>query len=104
MSKLRIFNAQHEFDSRRLHQLSPKAKVVAPEPWRRRTVALTYKRRSDCRHNMKYVCIFQSLNDAERFYTGITDDLDARLAKHKVGAVTHTSKFRLLAHQELCRL
>ncbi len=53
---------------------------------------------------MKYVCIFQSLNDAERFYTGITDDLDARLAKHKVGAVTHTSKFRLLAHQELCRL
>ena len=43
---------------------------------------------------MKYVYILQSLNDAERFYTGITDDLDARLSKHNAGAVTHTSKFR----------
>lgn len=41
---------------------------------------------------MKFVYILQSL-DGEHFYTGITDDLGARLAKHNSGAVTHTSKF-----------
>ncbi len=43
---------------------------------------------------MKYVYILQSLVHAEHFYTGITDDLDARLSKHNSGAVTHTSKYR----------
>ena len=43
---------------------------------------------------MKYVYILESLAIAEHFYTGITDDLDARLAKHNSGAVSHTSKFR----------
>ncbi len=43
---------------------------------------------------MKYVYILQSLTYAERFYTGITDDLDARLSKHNSGAVTHTAKYR----------
>lgn len=43
---------------------------------------------------MKYVYILQSLMDSERFYTGITDDLEARLLKHNSGAVTHTSTFR----------
>jgi putative endonuclease len=43
---------------------------------------------------MKYVYILQSLAQEERFYTGITDDLDARLLRHNAGAVTHTSKFR----------
>ena len=43
---------------------------------------------------MKYVYILQSLASGEHFYTGITGDLDARLSKHNVGAVTHTSKFR----------
>ncbi len=43
---------------------------------------------------MKYVYILQSLASAEHFYTGITDDLEARLSKHNAGAVTHTSKFR----------
>jgi predicted GIY-YIG superfamily endonuclease len=42
---------------------------------------------------MKYVYILQSLA-GEHFYTGITEDLDARLSKHNSGAVTHTSKFR----------
>lgn len=41
---------------------------------------------------MKYVYILQSLA-GDHFYTGITDDLDARLSKHNSGAVTHTSKF-----------
>jgi predicted GIY-YIG superfamily endonuclease len=43
---------------------------------------------------MKYVYILQSLVDAECFYTGITDDLRARLSKHNAGEVTHTSKHR----------
>lgn len=42
---------------------------------------------------MKYVYILQSLN-GEHFYTGITDDLLARLSKHNSRAVPHTSKFR----------
>ena len=44
-------------------------------------------------HVVKYVYILQSLA-GEHFYTGITDDLDARLSKHNAGVVTHTSKFR----------
>ncbi len=43
---------------------------------------------------MKYVYILQSLTYSERFYTGITDDLDARFSKHNSGAVTHTAKYR----------
>ena len=43
---------------------------------------------------MTYVYILESLAAEEHFYTGITDDLKARLAKHNSGAVTHTSKFR----------
>ncbi len=43
---------------------------------------------------MKYVYILQSLADTERFYTGITDDLKARLSKHNSGSVTHTAKHR----------
>lgn len=42
---------------------------------------------------MKYVYILQSVTDSEHFYTGITDDLRARLAKHNAGEVFHTSKF-----------
>ncbi len=42
---------------------------------------------------MKFVHILQSLT-GEHFYTGITDDLDARLSTHTSGAVSHTSKFR----------
>lgn len=43
---------------------------------------------------MKYVYILQSLNDAQHFYTGITDDLKTRLSAHNSGAVTPTSKHR----------
>jgi predicted GIY-YIG superfamily endonuclease len=31
---------------------------------------------------MKYVYILQSLDDPPTFYTGLTDDLPARLSKH----------------------
>jgi putative endonuclease len=43
---------------------------------------------------MKYLYILQSLAAEKHFYTCITDDLKARLAKHNAGAVTHTTKFR----------
>lgn len=43
---------------------------------------------------MKYVYILQSLTSGERFYTGITDDLKARLSKHNSGGVPHTDKYR----------
>ena len=41
---------------------------------------------------MKYVYILESLA-GEHFYTGITDDLDARLRKHNSGSVAHTAKY-----------
>ncbi len=43
---------------------------------------------------MKYVYILQSESDTERFYTGITNDLKARLAAHNGGHVPHTSKYQ----------
>jgi len=43
---------------------------------------------------VKYVYILQSLQEPGHFYTGITDDLEARLSKHNSGAVTHTAKYR----------
>lgn len=43
---------------------------------------------------MKYVYILQSETDAERHYTGITDDLTQRLEKHNAGRVRHSSKYR----------
>ena len=43
---------------------------------------------------MKYVYILGSVPDREHFYTGIRDDLRARLAKHNSGEVALTSKYR----------
>jgi len=43
---------------------------------------------------MKYVYILQSTQNNERFYTGMTEDLQARLRKHNAGDVKHTSKFK----------
>ncbi len=42
---------------------------------------------------MKYVYILESL-DTEHFYTGVTDDLRARLSAHNTGEVPHTSKYK----------
>src|SRR4051812_31480888 len=42
---------------------------------------------------MKFVYILESLT-GEHYYTGTTDDLNARLAKHNSGAVAHTAKYR----------
>jgi len=42
---------------------------------------------------MKYVYILRSTAVPDRHYTGITDGLRARRAKHNAGDVTHTSKY-----------
>ena len=41
-----------------------------------------------------YVYILKSLKDPGRYYTGLTDDLEARLNKHNEGACSHTAKYR----------
>ncbi len=43
---------------------------------------------------MKYVYILQSISEPDRHYTGLSDDVELRLAKHNNGDVKHTSKFR----------
>ncbi|MBM3520237.1 MAG: GIY-YIG nuclease family protein [Alphaproteobacteria bacterium] len=43
---------------------------------------------------MKYVYILQCVSDPSRHYTGVTDDLKARLERHNAGEVHHTSKHR----------
>ncbi len=42
---------------------------------------------------MRYVYILESLSAPDHFYVGVTKDLRARLQKHNVGEVPHTSKF-----------
>lgn len=42
---------------------------------------------------MKYVYILSSINFPDRHYTGVTDDLRARLKKHNAKEVSHTSKY-----------
>ncbi len=43
---------------------------------------------------MKYVYILESIADPDRHYTGVTEDLKARVVKHNAGDVPHTSKFK----------
>ena len=42
---------------------------------------------------MKYVYILRSIAFPDRHYTGITDDLKMRLARHNAKEVPHTSKY-----------
>lgn len=41
---------------------------------------------------MVYVYILQSIDDPERYYVGMTEDLRARLQRHNACQVPHTSK------------
>jgi len=41
-----------------------------------------------------YVYILKSTSDPARHYTGLTQDLDARLKDHNWGKVPHTRKYR----------
>jgi predicted GIY-YIG superfamily endonuclease len=42
---------------------------------------------------VKFVYILQSIAEPEQHYTGITEDVMARLAKHNAKEVPHTSKY-----------
>lgn len=42
---------------------------------------------------MKYVYILKSVSAFDHYYVGITDDVAERLAMHKAGRVSHTSKY-----------
>jgi putative endonuclease len=44
--------------------------------------------------NFFYVYILQSDSNPEHFYTGLTEDLHARLKKHNAGEVVATSAHR----------
>ena len=41
-----------------------------------------------------YVYILESLSTPGNYYTGFTENIDARLAKHNEGNVPHTSKYK----------
>jgi len=43
---------------------------------------------------MKYVYILQSVINLERYYTGVTDNVEAHLNKYNLGEVLHVSKFK----------
>ena len=43
---------------------------------------------------LHYVYILVSEMDSDRHYVGSTSDLNARLAAHNSGKVSHTSKFK----------
>ena len=42
---------------------------------------------------MKFVYILRSLDFPDRYYTGITDNVEGRLRRHNARDVPHTSKF-----------
>ena len=43
--------------------------------------------------NFHYVYLLSSINHPGSHYSGITQDLEARLKKHNAGDCVHTSKF-----------
>ncbi|MDP1738418.1 MAG: GIY-YIG nuclease family protein [Caulobacter sp.] len=43
---------------------------------------------------MHYVYLLESVGEPGQRYTGLTDDLKARLAAHNAGRSPHTSKYR----------
>jgi predicted GIY-YIG superfamily endonuclease len=42
---------------------------------------------------MTYVYILRGLKHLDRFYVGVTADLQERLARHNSGQVSHTAKY-----------
>jgi putative endonuclease len=42
---------------------------------------------------MKVVYILQSESDAERFYVGVTNDIDRRLGEHNEGKLPNTARY-----------
>ena len=44
--------------------------------------------------NFHYVYLLTDVATGTHFYTGVTEDLESRLAKHNAGEVLNTSKFK----------
>lgn len=42
----------------------------------------------------RFVYILQSIDSPEQFYTGLSEDVEARLRAHNAGQSGHTAKFR----------
>ncbi len=45
-------------------------------------------------NGFSYVYVLESLSDAGGYYTGLTDDVANRLAKHNEGGVFYTARLR----------
>jgi putative endonuclease len=43
---------------------------------------------------MHYVYILQSVDHPDQFYTGLSNDVESRLASHNAGQSPHTSKYK----------
>ena len=43
---------------------------------------------------MHYVYILQSVDHPDQFYTGLSNDVETRLASHNAGQSPHTSKYK----------
>ena len=43
---------------------------------------------------MIYVYVLQSIDESDRHYVGIANDLKSRLRQHNAGEVFHTSKYK----------
>src|SRR5687767_12954591 len=85
------------FDPPRLHQpsllrsfgwqASPKLRSSSegcpPKPGGRRRAT-----------TLHYVYVLQSIASPDQYYTGLCEDVPARLAAHNAGQSTHTSKFK----------
>jgi predicted GIY-YIG superfamily endonuclease len=78
-----------------------KAKSAAPKrsvggPYRTAPRATARQAGFQQARNMQffYLYILQSQSSPEHFYTGRTEDLRARLAKHNAGEVPHTANFK----------
>ena len=76
------------------------AKNVAPKPWRRRTsfglpcIPRELRLGKPSLTKFFYVYILQSETEAQRFYTGLTNDLRTRLKAHNSGRIIHTAKWK----------
>ena len=50
--------------------------------------------KADWRSSLKFVYLIESEVEGRHVYTGVTDDIEARLKLHNSGSVAHTSKYR----------
>jgi putative endonuclease len=97
------------FDSRRLHQTSPRLRLASHHSHGIRASFLRNHEAKSARRslgvggwqlpspqlsNMKYVYLIQSILYPDRKYIGVTQDLKTRLKSHNEGQSPHTSNFK----------